>query len=276
MRLDLVIPAHNEEHRIGQMLTDYRAAMGPETRLLVALDHCTDGTAEVVRSHSALDGRIVAHEYAKLGKGGVIMEAFRHCDADLVGFVDADGATPPTEIARLASAASRPGVDMAIASRRHPSALVPVPRSASRRASSAAFAALVRAMFGMRFEDTQCGAKVARRQVVEACLPLLSSRDLMFDVDMLVTAERLGFRVVEVPTIWIDREGSTIKLGNDSALMALSSLRLWLHQTVMPVPSGAGTPGDNVIDLREHRGPARPAPVRSNACGEAPGDARDA
>ena len=74
-----------------------------------------------------------------------------------------------------------------------------------------------------------------RRLVVERALPLLSARDFLFDVDLLLTAERLGFSITEVPTVWLDQEGSHLSAGADARRMAVSSLRLWLHHRVLPV-----------------------------------------
>lgn len=236
MRLDLVIPAHNEADRIAPTITAYLRQLGPDDRILVALDSCTDRTAEVVQDAAGGDRRVVVHRYPKLGKGGVIIETFRRCSADLVGFVDADGATPPFELMRLVELVDSGTVDGAIAGRRHTSAVLPRTRPPLRRITSAGFALGVRALFGLPYADTQCGAKVLRRSVVESCLPLLSSRDFLFDVDLLLTAGRLGARLAEVPTVWIDGEKSRVDVFRDSRQMALSSLRLWLHHHVLPVP----------------------------------------
>ncbi len=236
MRIDIVIPAHNEEQRIDKMLRAYRSLIDdPGVRFLVALDHCTDATAKVVAGHARVDARIECRAYAKLGKGGVLMETFRHCDADLVGFVDADGATPPSEFLRLTEAAG--AADGAIATRQHPASVLPVRRPLARRASSRAFSTLTRALFHLPYSDTQCGAKVVRREVLREVLPLLSSRDFLFDVDLLLTAVRLGFHIVEVPTIWLDQAGSHLSALLDARQMAASSLRLWLHHRVLGVPS---------------------------------------
>src|SRR5919109_1970827 len=124
------MPAHNEEQRIDRTLRAYRAACPRAgVRILVALDSCTDRTPEIVRAHERDDERVRALEYPKLGKGGVIAETFSRSNAELVGFVDADGATPPRELLRLANAATR--VDGAIASRRHPAAMLPARRPLS-------------------------------------------------------------------------------------------------------------------------------------------------
>jgi glycosyltransferase involved in cell wall biosynthesis len=184
VRLDIVMPAHNEEERIDRTLRAYRDAC-PQTgvRFLVALDSCTDRTPEIVRAHERADDRVRAIEYPKLGKGGVIAETFSRSDAELVGFVDADCATPPRELLRLARAA--------------------------------------------RHTD---GAKVLRRHVVRDVLPRLASRDLLFDVDLLAAARDGGWRVVEVPTVWIDQEGSRVSAVSDSRRMGASLLRLWLRR----------------------------------------------
>jgi glycosyltransferase involved in cell wall biosynthesis len=229
LRLDIVMPAHNEEQRIDRTLHAYRAALPrADVRFLMALDSCSDATPEIVRRHAREDARVRVFEYPKLGKGGVIAETFRRSDADLVGFVDADGATPPRELQRLADAAARVGG--AIGSRRHPAALLPARRPLARLLTSAGFARFVRLLMRLPYRDTQCGAKVLRRDVVDDVLPHLAARDLLFDVDLLAAARERGWRVVEVPTVWIDQEGSRVSAVGDSRRMGTSLLRLWLRR----------------------------------------------
>lgn len=226
MRLDIVMPAHNEEDRIGPTLDSYRAVCaGDDTRFVIALDDCRDGTADVVAGHAARDERVVALEYPKLGKGGVLMEAMSRSEADLVGFVDADGATPPGEMLRLAEAAD--AVGGAIACRHHPSAVLPADRPLRRRVTSAGFALAVRRLLGLPYADTQCGAKVLRRDVADDVLPALTTRDLLFDVDLLQAATDRGHRLAEVPTIWVDQEGSRVDAVKDTRRMGAGLLRLW-------------------------------------------------
>jgi glycosyltransferase involved in cell wall biosynthesis len=243
VRFDLVMPAHNEELRIDRTLRSYRAAIpGADVRFWVALDGCEDGTAAVVRRHAADDPRVGWFDFPKLGKGGVLAEAFRVCaasDAEAVGFVDADGATPPEELRRLVEAVQN-GADIAIASRRHPTSVMPGRRSVARRVTSAGFAFGIRHLFSVPFADTQCGAKVLRTEVVRRVAPLLSSRDYLFDVDMLHTAHTLGFAVAEVPTVWIDQPGSRLRPLGDARRMLSSSLRLWVHHRVIPVTGARG------------------------------------
>jgi len=231
VRLDIVMPAHNEEERIDRTLRAYRAACPHDgVRFLVALDQCTDRTPEIVRAHQRDDDRVRSFEYPKLGKGGVIAETFSRSDAELVGFVDADCATPPRELLRLADAARH--TDGAIASRRHPASMLPARRPLSREITSAGFAGSVRVLMGLPYRDTQCGAKVLRRHVVRDVLPRLAARDLLFDVDLLAATREAGWRVVEVPTVWIDQQGSRVSTVADSRRMGTSLLRLWLRRRV--------------------------------------------
>jgi len=256
--LDIVIPAHNEEHRIDATLAAYRSVCAPTTGFLIALDDCSDRTGEIVAQHEREDCRVRSLRLPPLGKGGAIMEAFRTSDADLVAFVDADCATPPSELLRLAEVVDDKGADGAIATRWHPSAVIPGRRRRplARRLASRLFAAAVRAAFRMPFHDTQCGAKVVRRELAQRVVPLLSSRDFLFDVDLLLTARALGFDLVEVPTVWVDREGSRVHPIHDGRRMAASLLRLWLHHRVLPVRRPAAPYPDEPIGP----GPLRRAP----------------
>jgi cellulose synthase/poly-beta-1,6-N-acetylglucosamine synthase-like glycosyltransferase len=103
VRLDIVMPAHNEEDRIDRTLRAYRAACPDDgVRFLVALDSCTDRTPEIVDGHERADARVRSFEYPKLGKGGVIAETFRRSDADLVG-----SSTPTAPRRRASCCASR-------------------------------------------------------------------------------------------------------------------------------------------------------------------------
>ena len=250
MRLDIVLPAHNEEHRIDRTLHRYRRALPvTDIRLLVALDGCSDGTADIVRRHAGADRRVFLLEFPKLGKGGVLGEALRVSDAPFVGFVDADGATPPGELVRLAEQVEN-GADVAIASRRLPASVSPAHRSIARRITSAGFASSIRRLFGLPYADTQCGAKVLTRDAATQVVPLVSSRDFLFDVDLLLTAERLDLRVEEVPTVWVDQEGSKLDAMSDARRMAASAIRLWFHHRVIPVEATPERrPSAVVVDL---------------------------
>lgn len=225
--LDVIIPAHNEAHRIGPTLHAYRRGLPhPDMRFIVALDACDDATGDIVFRHADEDPRVEIHAFPKLGKGGVIRQAFSLCEADLIAFVDADGSTAPEQLALLVRAAQY--ADGAIASRRLPTSSVQGNRSVTRAAASGVFAWLVRRLFGLPYRDTQCGAKVIRREALELLLPRVTTSDLLFDVDLLLQADGLGYRFTEVATIWVERSGSRVRLIRDLGDVAATLLRLWM------------------------------------------------
>lgn len=258
MSLDIVFPAHNEERRIARTLRRYGTAIdGPDVRFLVALDGCVDSTASVVDRYRARDSRVEVLDLPKLGKGGVLAEGLRWGSAPVVAFVDADGATPPAELVRLADMVAAGSTDVAVASRRLSASVTPAGRSWRRRLTSVGFAAGIRRLFGLPTRDTQCGAKALSAQAARHLVPFLSSRDFLFDVDLLVTAQRLGLRVEEVPTVWVDQDGSKVDALRDARRMAASALRLWVHHRVLPVePRDVEPEAEEVIDLADHLRPA--------------------
>jgi hypothetical protein len=104
---------------------------------------------------------------------------------------------------------------------------LPRARSRLRRATSAGFAFGVRRLLGLSYRDTQCGAKVLRRDAAERILPRVKSRDLLFDVELLLAAREIGQRIAEVPTVWIDQDGSRVDPVADTRKMSMSLFRLW-------------------------------------------------
>lgn len=253
MSLDIIIPAHDEEARIERTLRAYRAGFTEDdVRFHVALDGCSDGTADVVRRHLHVDDRVHLHEYPKIGKGGVLLRTFERCHADLIGFVDADCATPPAELKRMTEAAE--GVDGVIASRRLPASVNPRRRESGRWLTSTGFAWLVRTTFGLPYADTQCGAKILRRPLVRRVLPLMSSHDFLFDVDLLLAARSTGFDVVEVPTVWIDQSGSKLDARRDAVRMLVSTARLWIRHRMATAghPRRAGGPHYSTREFDTH------------------------
>ena len=121
----------------------------------------------------------------------------------------------------------RGDIDAAIASRHHAASVLPVRRSGGRRVASAGFAFCARRLLRLPYRDTQCGAKVVRREAVAPLLDRVSTTDLLFDVDLLLAARDTGRRVVEVPTVWIDQDGSRVDVVADTRRMGVSLVKLW-------------------------------------------------
>lgn len=234
-KLLLLIPAYNEAERIGPVLrefaTYFEKCYHGDFRLVVVLNGCRDNTLEVVQAAARDFPAIAFHDIPEpVGKGGALIAGMRMCpEAELVGYVDADGATSPEAFHELVRQLI-PGVDGVIGSRWLPGAVLGRSQTWVRRVFSRCFHAIVEGLFWMGFADTQCPAKVLRRAAVERVHPQLLIADLAFDVNLLYVLRREGFRIVEVPTEWTDQAGSKVtqNLLRSSLVMFLSVVRLRL------------------------------------------------
>jgi len=237
MNLTIIIPAYNEVDRISETLRVYSAACRDRSaEILVVVNGSSDGTEDLVARdflpNQDLIRMIVIPEV--VGKGGALMRGFSEARGDVIGFTDADGATPPDSFLKLVDALESPGI--VIGSRWAPGAEVSIPQSRMRRIGSRVFNLVVRIAFGLKITDSQCGAKVMSREVVETVLPRLGSTQWAFDVDLLFQIRRAGYPILELPVQWFDMEGSKVHPVRTPLEMSGSLLRLrLLHSPLHPV-----------------------------------------
>jgi glycosyltransferase involved in cell wall biosynthesis len=228
----LLIPAYNEERRIEPMLREYAEFFGKnyagKFQLMVVLNNCSDDTLGVVK-RVGKDFFCVTYLDIPdpIGKGGALIEGLKLAPlADLIGYVDADGATPPRAFLDLVKKIG--AADCVIGSRWLPGAIIHQSQTGKRQFASRVFHFIVQLLFWMNIRDTQCGAKVMKREVVEKIHPFLYIADMAFDINLLVAIKRAGFRIREVPTEWTDKIGSKVTLGRSSLTMFLSAVRVRL------------------------------------------------
>lgn len=231
MKLSIVIPAYNEEKRLWPTLEAYATYFGqrygPDVEIIVVVNGSTDQTEHLARAYEQKNPSVHAIiEPRRVGKGGAIMMGFAVAKGEVVGFVDADNATPPEAFQDLVDHLGDAGA--IIGSRWIKGATVSPRQPAARRVASRIFNFLVRRMFLLPITDTQCGAKLMRGEAVRAALPHLGVTRWAFDVDLLFQLRRLGYRIVEWPTTWRDQSGSRLQVARVSFEMFLAICRLRL------------------------------------------------
>jgi glycosyltransferase involved in cell wall biosynthesis len=205
----LVIPAYNEEMRIGSTLREYLGHFDRDTEIVVVLNGCHDRTGDIACSFLDSNPNLrIIDERGVEGKGGAVTCGFSRAKGGIVAYVDADGATSAAEIDRLMSRIG--GADGVIGSRWIDREVLIRKQSLYRRLASRVFNAVVRILFRLPYKDTQCGAKVFKREAVDAVVGELGTTNLAFDVDLLYLMRKHGFVLREVPTAWEDKEGSNI------------------------------------------------------------------
>ncbi len=230
----LLIPAYNEERRIEPVLRDYgryfQQHYPGKFQLVVVLNGCRDNTLGVVQRVAQEFPFISALDFPDpIGKGGALIEGLKLAPAaDLIGYVDADGASPPGAFHDLVKLTDK--ADCVIGSRWLPGAVLHQAQTRLRRFTSRCFHVIVEAFFWMHIKDTQCPCKVVRRAAVERIHSSLRIADLAFDVNLLYSLKHAGFSVLEVPTEWTDKIGSkvTSSLLRSSLTMFLSVVRIRL------------------------------------------------
>ncbi len=231
MKTTIIIPAYNEERRIIPMLEDYCSYFSRLPRkdidLFVILNGCKDHTLDIVKRFAKKYSFLHYINIKEgIGKGGAVLEGFKRARSYFVGFADADGSTRAQYYHDLMKKIG--DADGIIASRWMKDSVVEPRQPFSRRFASRAFNILVRIFFGLRYHDTQCGFKLFKTKTIHTILPYLGMTRWAFDVDVLYHLKKHGFTVKEIPTVWKDSVGSTIRVPKVSFEMFLALVRLRL------------------------------------------------
>jgi dolichol-phosphate mannosyltransferase len=218
VRLAVCVPTYDERRNIeplARALGDVFAASGLDGRVLVIDDGSPDGTGEIAdRLANELGFLNVLHRPAKQGLGPAYLAGFRRVlaeGAELVAQMDCDFSHDPADLPRLVAAAA--DADAVIGSRYVPEGSV---RNWNllRRVISRSGCLYAQALLGIGVHDTTSGFRVYRRRVLET-IPLerVTTRGYAFQIEMAYRALQAGFRVLEVPIVFSDRERGGSKMG---------------------------------------------------------------
>lgn len=239
--VSLIIPAYNEAKR----LPPYLAAVRPHFdehypaayEVIVVDDGSGDGLSDVLAPLLAgwAELRLISLP-TNQGKGAAVRAGMLAARGQTLLFADADGATPIDQQTKLAEALQA-GADVAIGSRLVDAADVTRRRTWTRGLAGRLFSAFARRWLGISVRDTQCGFKMFRGEVGRKLFSLGRESGYLFDLELLVLAHRLGYRIVEVPVNWSDVPGGHLSLAGQSAsvLVGLCRLRRRLHSRGFPV-----------------------------------------
>jgi glycosyltransferase involved in cell wall biosynthesis len=234
LSISIIIPAYNEEKRIGATLEAYskhfeslRKKKILDYSIIIVINNTHDRTPEIVASYAKKNPRIITLIKKRGGKGYAIIEGFKEAlksGHEMMGFVDADMATSPQSFYDLIRAMEENHA--VIASRYLPGAQVKPKPTNFRIMSSRIFNLWIKAVLMLNYKDTQCGAKIFRREAIQRVLPHLSVLEYAFDVDLLYTLKKLGLKTREVPTVWSDKNYSKVNFAQSAPRMALTVLKL--------------------------------------------------
>jgi len=217
MKVSVIIPAHNESTRIERTLQAYVSFFEQKKinhEFVVVLNGCTDNTLQVVQTVQQDCPTIRFINLPQAGKGLAVAVGFKDAltrKNDLIGFVDADMAIGPSSFYRLIVQVGT--FDGAIASRHVSESHVYPPNPRIKKWGRVFFYhPMIHLLFGIKYKDFQCGAKLFKRQVVEAVADKLTMKRWVFDIELLYLCKKYGFILKEVPVTVCDPGESRFRL----------------------------------------------------------------
>lgn len=213
MELSIIIPAYNEEKRILKTLEDYysffKKKFGNNFEIIIVPNNSKDKTFEVASKFSKDKKNIIIYNISNYsGKGGAVIKGFELANGKLIGFVDADNSTNPENFFKLYN--NILGYDGIIASRKIKGSIINPKRRFLQTLSSFIFNKSVKILFNLNYYDTQCGAKLFKKNVAKFLAENITEKGWGFDVDILNLCKKNNLKIIEYPIFWKDCEGSKL------------------------------------------------------------------
>jgi glycosyltransferase involved in cell wall biosynthesis len=237
--VDLVIPVYNEEHvleRSVHTLLDFLDHHPEHTwRVVVANNASTDGTLDVARRLEAqFPDHVTALHVPVKGRGIALRTAWLTSEADVMGYMDVDLSTDLDHIPELIDPIAEGRYDLAFGTRLHPRSQVR--RGLKREITSRGYVLVLRYLAGLRVTDAQCGFKAISREAARALVPLVRDTQWFFDSELLLVAQRNGYRMLEVPVRWVEDPDTRVRV----VRTAIADLRgIWrMRRQGVPVAAG--------------------------------------
>lgn len=201
--ISIIMPAYNEGGCIFdniRMTRDIMIEAGIDVEIVAVDDGSSDTTLEEIRRAAKVFGNVVvAGNPYNMGKGRALRSGFEYSSGEIVVFLDADLDLHPSQIKKLIDVIEETPCDVVVTSKHHPESRLDYPFS--RKIASLVYYIVIRSMFNLPVRDTQTGLKVFRRKVLDDVLYRLLVKKFAYDVELLATAVRFGYKVHEVPVV---------------------------------------------------------------------------
>ncbi len=212
--VDVVIPVLNEAHvleRSIRSLWDFlENNLNCPWRIVIADNGSTDGTLEIAQRLSEQLDRVAYIHLDERGRGRALRKAWTTSDADIVSYMDVDLSTELTALPKMVDVLARGGYDVATGSRLEKGAKIK--RCLKREIISRMYNAFLKVLLFTKFSDAQCGFKALTREVVDNVVPQIEDQAWFFDTELLVLAEKQGYRIKDIPVTWVEDSDSRVKI----------------------------------------------------------------
>jgi len=227
IRIDAVIPVYNEQHVLERSITALHTFLDQhlpyDWRIRIADNASTDDTLRVAQDLGQRFPRVEVLHLDKKGRGRALRAAWLGSQAKVLSYMDVDLSTDLAAYPPMIKAIAIDGYDLATGRRLGRGAKVER-RKLQREITSRAYNLIIKAAFRTHWTDAQCGFKAISRRAADALVPLVRNNEWFFDTELLIIAEKKGYRIHQVPVHWVDDPDSRVKVVNT----AMEDLRgLW-------------------------------------------------
>jgi dolichyl-phosphate beta-glucosyltransferase len=229
--LSLVLPAYHEARRLPstlQELGEFVRGREFSIEVLIVVEQGTDGTFDIARKFAAQHPHFRAIDNGEQrGKGHAVRAGMLQARGDCVLYMDSDLSVPLREVVPfLHHFDKNPETAVIIGDRQHARSRITRRQSHVRELMGRTFNAVLQRLMLSPWRDTQCGFKAFRRAACQEIFRRQKIDGFAFDVEVLLLAARLGYRVDALPVEWINSEESKVRIVRDSARMLLDALRV--------------------------------------------------
>jgi glycosyltransferase involved in cell wall biosynthesis len=240
-QLDIVIPVYNEAHVVASSVERLRSylqetAFPYSWRIVIADNASTDGTLAAAQELAQRFDDVAALYLPQKGRGRALRKAWLESDADAMCYMDVDLSTDLGALLPLAKAVLAEGYDVATGSRMTRGSQIN--RSLRREITSRGFILLIKLLFLSTLSDTQCGFKAITRQAAQELVPRIENEEWFFDTELLLLAEKGGYRVKDVPVRWDEDPDTRVNVPKTVA----EDLRGLIRMRFRGIPRPGGPP----------------------------------
>jgi glycosyltransferase involved in cell wall biosynthesis len=211
---DIVIPVLNEAHvlrkSVETVLQFCRTHLSYGWNIVVVDNGSTDGTQKVAQQLTKEHPEVRFIHLLQRGRGRALRSAWLQSKADVVCYMDVDLSTGLDHLPDLLDSILVDGYDLSTGSRLMRQSRTT--RSFKREIISRIYNLMVKSVLLTKFSDAQCGFKAVSRRAVEALVPKVEDQSWFFDTELLVLAEKQGYRIKDIPVVWLEDDDSRVKI----------------------------------------------------------------
>lgn len=214
IRVDAVIPVYNEAHvlekSVGTLGAFLEANLPYDWRIVVADNASTDDTLQVAQGIANRNRRVNVSHLEQKGRGRALKAVWLASNADVLSYMDVDLSTDIRAYPALVRSIAEQGYDLATGSRLARGSRTT--RGPKREVISRSYNLMIKAAFRTHFSDAQCGFKAISRKAAAELLPRIENNEWFFDTELLILAERNGYRIKDLPVRWVDDSDSRVNI----------------------------------------------------------------